>query len=291
MKTALLVLCVLALLVAALLELASRRWRAATATLVARLDAAPSPAPIARFAASELEGLPPPVVRYFRAALREGQPTVRRARLRQRGEFLVKPETNGWAPFEATQEIATRPPGFVWNARIRIAPGLAISVRDGFVDGRGRMIASMLGLIPLVRVEGTPEIAAGALHRYLAEAAWFPTALLPSAGVVWSPLGGTSARATLEVSGTRVWLDFHFGADELVERVYTPERMRDVNGRALPTPWQGRWFDPVERDGMRVPSRGEVEWLLPEGAQPYWRGRVESVDYTFGADAGADAPS
>ena len=33
------------------------------------------------------------------------------------------------------------------------------------------------------------------------------------------------------------------------------------------------------RDGMRVPTRGEVAWLLPEGPKPYWRGEVTALRY------------
>jgi hypothetical protein len=31
---------------------------------------------------------------------------------------------------------------------------------------------------------------------------------------------------------------------------------------------------------MRVPMRGEVAWLLPEGDKPYWRGTVTALDST-----------
>jgi hypothetical protein len=44
-------------------------------------------------------------------------------------------------------------------------------------------------------------------------------------------------------------------------------------------PGQGRWFDYAVHDGLRIPLRGEVEWLLPEGPQPYWRGRLVEVAY------------
>lgn len=258
---------------------AAYRWKTATAEMVARLERAGTARDAVRFSPAELAGLPDPVVRYFRTILRDGQPLVRRARFRQKGQFLLKPETNGWAPFEATQDVATAPPGFVWNARIRVGPGVAVRVRDAFVDDRGYMVASLMGLVPLAHVEGTPEIAAGALHRYLAEAAWFPTALLPSAGVVWTPLDEASARASLTVGATSVWLDFHFGPDGLIHRVFTPERARDVGGRAVSTPWQGRWSDYAEREGMRVPLRGEVEWLLPDGPQVYWRGQIVEIEY------------
>jgi hypothetical protein len=33
-------------------------------------------------------------------------------------------------------------------------------------------------------------------------------------------------------------------------------------------------FEYAEHGGMLVPMRGEVEWLLPEGPQVYWKGRI-----------------
>jgi hypothetical protein len=184
------------------LAFADYRWRARSAGLVTRLEHGSVASQPAAFSEAELEGLLAPVMRYFRAVLRNSQPLVRRARLSQHGEFLVRPTHDGWRPFRATQHVATEPAGFVWDARVRMAPGLNIRVRDAFVDGTGSMLASVLGLFPLVSVAATPEIAAGALHRYLAEAVWFPTALLPTHGVAWTPLDESSARATLSVAAT-----------------------------------------------------------------------------------------
>ena len=190
-----------------LLGFGEYRWRANTIDFLARLKRGGPASPPARFAAAEVEGLPAPATRYFRAVLRDGQPLIRHVRLEQSGEFLLRPARNDWRRFQATQHFATRPAGFVWDARIRVAPGLDIRVRDAFVDGTGYMLGSLMGLIRVVSVEAAPGIAAGALHRYLAEAAWFPTALLPSEGVVWTPLDDSTARATLSVAATTVSLE------------------------------------------------------------------------------------
>jgi hypothetical protein len=32
---------------------------------------------------------------------------------------------------------------------------------------------------------------------------------------------------------------------------------------------------------MQVPLEGEVAWLLPEGAKPYWRGHIIKLSYEF----------
>jgi hypothetical protein len=55
-----------------------------------------------------------------------------------------------------------------------------------------------------------------------------------------------------------------------------------VGDQLIPTPWQGRWSNYVEHDGILVPQEGEVSWLLPEaGLKPYWRGRVTDISFEF----------
>ena len=48
------------------------RWTASTQALIGELEATRRPTPAARYDARELEGLPVPVQRYFRAALKDG---------------------------------------------------------------------------------------------------------------------------------------------------------------------------------------------------------------------------
>jgi hypothetical protein len=276
MRTFLIVLAVLAATVAAVLLLAGRGGDAATAEAVARLQ--PKRPDPATFSAGELSGLPAPVARYLRAVLREGHPLPRAARIEWRGDFLVSPP-DGWGPFTATQVVAIQPGGFVWDARMNLAPGVGVRVRDSFVHGTGSMRAKALGLFTVVSVEGTPQVATAALQRWLAEAAWYPAALLPRQGTEWTALDETSARATVRVAGVTASIDYHFGADGLVERVYAAERGREVDGRSVPTPWEGRLTEWGEIGGARVPVTGEVAWLLPEGRQAYWRGRLAGIAY------------
>lgn len=279
MNSILAVLAVLTVGLGGFLAVAEYRWRAETAALVSRLRRQQAgSAELTRFSEQELVGLPAPVQRYFRTVLVEGQPVVRYARLTQRGQFLVRPPT-GWHPFAATEHFTANPGGFVWDSRIRLAPGLSIVVRDASIAGAGSMVGRLMAVWRVVSVENTPEIAAAALHRYLAEAVWLPTALLPGQGVTWTPLTDTSARGSITAAAATVSLDFHFGSDGLVYSVFTNARGRDVNGRAVPTPWQGRFVRYEMHGGMRIPMAGEVEGLLPGGPQLYWRGEITKVAF------------
>lgn len=267
--------------VAALLLYGGSRWRAGTATLRQRLEGARVAVRPATYDPAVLDGLPAPVQRYFRAVLRPGQPMVAGARLSHRGTFNRAESGERWVPFTSDQRVVTRRPGFDWDARVAMMPGVAAWVHDAYVEGEGLLHAAMLGVVPVMSRRGTPELARGELMRFLAEAAWYPTALLPGQGVRWDAVDERSARATLADGAVEVALVFRFDDTGLIESVAADARERLVGGRAIPTPWLGRWSAWQERDGMRIPLEGEVSWLPPGGELPYWRGRITRIAYEF----------
>jgi hypothetical protein len=280
-KTIGLVAAVLMISLGGALAYGVRRWGATTDAFIARLKASRLALPSLRYDEREIEGLPGPVARYFRRVLRNGQPIVGSVRLSQDGKFRMGDAEDSWRPFAATQNFSPRPPAFVWDARIRFAPSLCIHVRDTYLAGAGKMRAELLGLVPILDVHDTPEIAAGALHRYLAEAVWFPTALLPSHGVQWAAIDDSTARATLADGATTVSLEFRFNAEGEIISAYTTSRYREVRGAYESTPWECHYGTYADRGGMRIPLEGEVEWHVPNRRLPYWRGRITGITYEY----------
>lgn len=257
------------------------RWDAGTKDLRAKLLAARLPASATTYDAREVESLPPPVRRYFHAVLQDGQPIVTAARFWHEGQFNMSDTRANWRQFTSSQIAFTRPIGFDWDGRIAIAPGLSVFVHDAYLAGGGVLHAELQGLVTVADIRGTPEVAHGELMRFLAESAWYPTALLPSQGVRWEPIDNMSARATLADGATIVSLDFRFDTEGLVSSVRSAARHRTVNGVLVATPWQGRFWDYEIRNGMRIPLQGEVAWELPDGLWPYWRGRISEITYDF----------
>jgi hypothetical protein len=230
---------------------------------------------------AELDHLPGVVARYLRFALRDGQPTIRMARFSQIGELRTDDRSDHWSAYRADQIVTPVPPAFVWDARVRVAPLLHVRVRDAYVGGRGVGQVSLLSAISLSQEQGGAELNAGELYRYLAEAVWFPTALLPSAGVRWTPIDDSKALATLTHAATTVSVEFRFGDLGEVTGIYTPARGRRVGSNYQPTPWEGHHLQYIERDGMRVPTQGDVGWYLNGEWQPVWRGTITSATYEF----------
>ncbi|MBT8763563.1 hypothetical protein KFV02_06410 [Desulfohalobiaceae bacterium Ax17] len=256
-------------------------WDKSTSRLVETLSASQENHSQDRVNFKELNSLPEPVARYFRLVLKEGQPIIRSVKLSQKGEFRTRPTDKKWANMEAVQHFTARGRGFVWDASIRMMPLLTVRVRDTYVKGQGFMTAKLMSLITVVDEHDKSELNGAALQRYLAEAVWFPTALLPSQGVEWSEINNHTARATLRDYNTSVSLEFHFNQVGEIVGIYTPGRYREVNGKYELTPWSGQYRRYEERNGIRIPLEGEVKWELSSGSFPYWKGELVEIEYVF----------
>ncbi len=270
-----------ALMLCAVNALGQRRWNALTRQSLDELLAACKSSRGRRIDFAEFATLPPPVQRYLRTVLRDGATHVAVARVRHRGEFDMGKDRPRWKRFTSTQVVTTRPAGFLWNAAIHAAPTMPARVHDAYMRGEGVLRAALFGLIDLVHQCGGGELSRGELMRYMAEAAWYPTALTPAAGFQWRSIDAHSALGAYRDGEIQVELIYRFGADGLIESVYAPARGRTVGTRTEPTPWQGKFWDYIEHSGMLVPRQGEVAWILTDGPRAYWRGYIEALQYDF----------
>ena len=266
---------------AAATAIGAARWQTTTRNLVTQLDAGRVTPAVARYDVAELAPLPSPVQRYFRAVLTDGQPIVTAVTLTQSGTFNLGKAADQWKPFTATQHFTTARPGFVWNANITMFPGVPVRVVDAFIAGEGLLRPTILGLYSLGTLQGTGEIARGELLRHFAESVWFPTALLPSQGVVWQAVDDTSAQATMTDGPISVTMLFRFGADGLITAIHVDGRATTVGTETVLMPWECRMSNYQTRDGMHVPLTGEALYITPHGEKPYFKGTIDTILYEY----------
>ena len=280
-KIVLAIILALTLIIAVALVYGHRRWHAAAKSAITKLEAARMPVEVKTYNPEELSDLPAPVQRYFHTVLKDGQRIITAVRLKQAGTFNMGESADQWKSFVAEQHIVTRQPGFIWDARITMLPGISALVHDAYAAGEGMLHASLFGLLTIADLRGTHDIAAGEFMRFFAEAAWYPTALLPSQGVQWEAVDDSSARATLTHCDLTATMLFHFDKNGFIESMHAKARGRTVGKQVIPTPWEGRWSNYTRRDVMLIPQNGEVSWILSEGAKPYWRGHITDIRYQF----------
>jgi len=227
----------------------------------------------------QFEQVPEPVARYFKKILRDGQPLIRGAHLTQSGEFRTS-ATGKWKNFHATENFSIEKPAFNWKACIRMSPLLALNVEDTYRDGNAAIQAKAWG-IRILHAHNDTQLATAALQRYLAEAPWFPTALLPGPNIRWSEVDRNHALASLRDSGIEVSMYFEFNDSGEIIGAFTPGRYQLVKGQYRLEPWGGYFRNYDNRSGIRIPTEAEVEWLSPEKNFSYYKGKIVEIEYDF----------
>jgi hypothetical protein len=222
--------------------------------------------------------LPSAVRRYLARAIPEHAEQIVAARLTQEGTFQMGEGPAGWRPFTAVEAFRASEPAFYWDARIAMVPGVPVKVLDSYIDGEARMLGKILGLVPVVDAAAEPGLKSGALARYLAEAVWIPTRLVSGPDLTWRHLDDRAAEATLRDRGTTVSLTFTF-SEEGDPREVRGVRPREVDGDYIDTPWLGRFADHRDIDGFRIPTYGEVAWIVDGVEVLYWRGTITSAEF------------
>jgi hypothetical protein len=232
------------------------------------------------FGEEELDGLPEPVRRYFRAAIAPGTPLAVSARLGMRGSIKLG---GRWLPFRARQILAPHR-GFVWAARI--AGGL-FAGSDQYIDGRGWMDWRILGMIPFVGADG-PDVSRSAAARAGAEAIWVPTALLPRFGVTWTAVDETHLVARHRVDN--LGLTFQCTLDDRagVRSVHF-DRWGDPNNTGA---WDRYPFgldktSSATFGGITIPQQGRVGWFHGTERWPvgeFFRFTITDLQLVAGTD-------
>ncbi|WP_156929202.1 DUF6544 family protein [Marichromatium purpuratum] len=281
MNTLFFALFALIMVSAAVILLGVTRWQRMTVALVEQLEAARRAVTPRTFECDELQGLPEPVQAYFNAVLSSCQPLVATAEIAQEGKVDLGRARTRWIPFRARQHVFLSRPGWLWDARLRWLPGLGLFAHQGLLAGIGVARYKLFGLIPVVRSREEAAGASSELTRFLAEAVWYPTRLLPSQGVNWEAIDGRHARAILDDDSIGVEVVFTFDDGGLVRVARAQTRERRVGGTRIETPWEMRFWEYRAHGGMLIPVQYEMAWGLPQGRRVYAQGRVSEARYKF----------
>ena len=231
--------------------------------------------------------LPAVVSRYLARALPDGEGAADRVRLAQTGVMRQSPKGR-WLRFRAEEELAVGAVAFTWHARFSMGPLLGLQVVDRYAHGEGTLDGRLWGHIPVMKSAG-PYTAEGQALRYLAELFWVPHALRANEELEWDAVDEHTVDVSTRVGPKRVTVRLGFDEDGDIASAHAASRPRLVGKQAILTPWTGEVSDYAELGGVRIPTRAEVRWELPEGPFTYWRGTVTSLE--FGQSGSSSIPS
>jgi hypothetical protein len=264
------------ILAGAVLGYGSWSFNAASRAELALFAAPPAPEK-AVLTRESIAGLPAPVRKWLERSNAVGGEIGRTASLKQKGEMRTSPD-GAWMPVTADQRIMTGRPAFIWLAEVTAAPGIHLSARDTYREGKGRMYIRALSLVPVADASGE-TIDQGAMVRYLAEIVWVPSAAV-SDYLRWEETGPNTAKATMTWGGVTASGVFTFDASGDFAG-FNARRYYDRKGGATLEEWVIR----VEPDGyrvfegVRIPTKFSVSWRLKDGDFTWYRMEITDIRY------------
>ncbi|MFZ3064876.1 MAG: DUF6544 family protein [Nitrospirota bacterium] len=220
------------------------------------------------FSHEQLSGLPEPVKRYFKHVLREKQPYISYVRLRHNGQFKTGLKKD-WIDIKGEQYYTTERPGFVWRGKTSL-----FTARDMYIEDKGRLTVSLFSLFKILDGKGE-EYNQGELLRWLGEGVWFPTNLLPSEYLQWSPINATSARLAFKYKELSLFYTVRFNEQGEITEL---ETKRYMSKDKLET-WVGKASDYKEINGVVIPTKIEAIWRLKTEDFSYAKFNLKNIEY------------
>lgn len=220
------------------------------------------------FSYDQLSGLPEPVQKYFKNALKEGQHYISYVRLKHDGRFKTGQDKD-WVTISGEQYFTNQKPGFIWKGTTSIA-----TAYDSYLSDKGRLRVVLLNLLKVADGQGE-SFDQGELLRWLGESFWFPTNLLPSERLKWSPIDSSSAKLSFQHHGFSLDYTVIFNNKNEVESIETQRFMQE--GRL--ESWLGEFSDYQEINGILIPTVIKASWLLQEGKHTYVDFHLKDIEY------------
>lgn len=218
--------------------------------------------------------LPSPVSNFFSQIFSENQRTIRFAHIKHTGRFRQRPDDD-WYPVRGNAHYAGDEPGFVWKGKFSKK-----TAHLTYLNGQGESFLKFFDSIPLLESSGK-ETSISLLVRYLMEAIWFPTALLPINGVQWTPVDAHSARMTLRNHGISVAVTVFFDENGLISQMETYDKFRDFKNHFEKSRFIMKCSNYRESDGIKIPMNLQFIWALPEGDFQYGEFEIKSIRYEY----------
>ena len=229
--------------------------------------------------ADDLNNLPEPVKLWLTKIGAVEKNRISAVRLSQKGLMKLEPEQKDWYKPQAAQYTTVSKPGFLWQVDLAVLPVINTKGRDLFYLGNASMLIKIASLLPVVEQGSNDKINESALHRFLLELPWYPTAALNDY-LDWEEIDSTTARATINYQGVEASVIFKFDREgNLISTEAMRYKESDESAERLRC--TGELKEYKEVDGIMVPMEIDVSWHLESGRFTWFKVEVEELNFEY----------
>lgn len=232
---------------------------------------------IEKLTLDKIDHLPPQIQLWLKKIGIIGKEPIRTARFKQKGFMKLKPDQKKWIKATAFQTVTTEEPSFIWDAKIQFLPMLNVTGRDVYLNGEGSMLIKLASLFPIAKVANKRKVNQSTLQRYLLEMPWYPSAVA-NEYLTWEIIDQLTVKATMTYKGTSGTAVYHFEESGDLQKV-SALRYKDSDEQAKPIECIGEVIETNEVNGIRLPTKLEVSWMLDEGKFTWYKVEIYDVEF------------
>lgn len=197
--------------------------------------------------------------------------------IEQKGEMRLQETSDKWIFASSNQFVGLQMPGFVWQVKAAFIPFINMYGMDSFVDGIGSLEMRLFNLVKVAREKDTVKVNQSSFARYLLELPWYPQAAL-NKNMKWEEIDQYTARVMMSHRGIVGQVYLYFNKDYDVIKT-SAMRYKDTDERGQLIECIGESKEFVVFDGVRIPSRIHISWILPGEDFTWYKVKVEKVTY------------
>jgi len=158
---------------------------------------------------------------------------------------------------------------------IGVMPGMPNLELDRVSGGRGALAVRVVRHVAREAPRG--PVTKGEAARYLAELPWAAAAMTHNHELHWREVDERTVEVATSVAGQRLAVLLRFDDAGDVVAASCDDLPRAVGTSSIETPWIGEFSNYAVLGGVRVPTRAEVRWDLPDGPFVYFRGQLTEL--------------
>lgn len=199
-----------------------------------------------------IDMLPEPARRYFHAARVEGRPRPSRFSIIMEGR-IRNSAASPWMPIVMRQFNRVDVPARVVYIE---SPGTPMAGIDSFIEGQGRMLIRLFGVLTLTNAQGA-AMSQSALVTFLNDLVLCPAACF-SLPLEWKAIDERRVALRLRWAGMTVTAELHIDERGRLRNWLSNDRYAEVQGRQLPDRWSTPFSETQqELAGFMIPAAGQ----------------------------------
>ncbi|MBK7104610.1 MAG: hypothetical protein IPH62_04945 [Ignavibacteriae bacterium] len=226
---------------------------------------------------SQIENQPKLIKKYFKTVIDDSSQIPNFITLNQSGEIKTE-ENSNWLKIKSAEYFTTQKPNLLLDAEIGNSKFFWIEIVDSYLKSKGNTLIKINSSVTIGDSWGI-EIDKSNLFKYLSEAVYFPSSLLPSENLIWNILDSNIAEIKFTNSKTSVVAKLFFSENETINKIETLDKFRPMNDNYKESLFTIYFSDYKKYNSFLIPTYCEVEWELEKGKFKFGKFKIDNIKY------------